>query len=573
MRAPATLLGRLASAGMATATVGAWELAWWCRSRAQTIPDPLALLAGDPQDATWPVGAFWGVARNRGNGAVRGVTGPDPGSCLLYGQASDGSWVFADRLAGITNVCGLPDLDLPRLVRLYARGPADAIPLAGIHCLDRGRALVVAPSSLAQRRTWLKFDDAPRRGDPEEFVAEYLDVLARVTDELLPDSGDVSALMSAGLDSTMVVAAAAAEMGPDRQVVAMCYQPAEPPRARARWIADDFPTARAMSMRWPNVCVEPLREDSRPTPIDIWDRVGGVTGLPLPAPSSAQWLDLAYSRAAARGHRVMLCGQSGNNVFSPDRWQALPALVRTRPGVVIPALRARAAARGESMWQQARFLVGTALRDVPIPALERRYASRLPRLDDWPFRPQAITALGLARESDALDRWRASRRLQARRPTSFVPDEAARTMALDNHGVSTLDPLGCEPLVRIAARLPDEAFVGVGDGRSFARRAMADLVPDEIRLRSGRGLQPPDAGAYRDRQDLLGRFAELAGNSVVADLLEIESMRAELGKLVAGRPGRAAALNRGLALALYVVWHAEVRKTAALGGQPGMTLS
>jgi hypothetical protein len=428
----------------------------------------------------------------------------------------------------------------------------------GVEAVPAGSTLNLRPGSAPQASVWFAADETPRAGRVGDFVEQYCAAIDDVMRAELPESGDVSALMSAGLDSTMVVGTAAgvlARAGGQR-IAAHCLDPfpaTDGDGNRGRWLYSDLPDAQSMGELWPNVDVIGLRNDEHLTPIDTLPRRFATTGLPVLNPDNSVWIDLAIRRAAAADHEVMLNGQSGNRVFSYEPPDAhFDAVMRRNPGAAIDAIRARAQATGNSAWWEARALLGPMRR----PLARARAAAKSIRPAQGPAALPLVSAAAMDRLGlrAGLHNSPFYRRPGAKPPAFWRPGAVDGELSLPETleaGVRTADPLAAEPLVRIVASLPAEAFIGVADGRSFARRTMAGRVPDRIRLRRHRGMQAADrAQWYTDPERLAATMADLAADDRVARLIDVDRL---VQPVSIQDPGWVTSWNRALGVGLFIL--------------------
>jgi hypothetical protein len=474
------------------------------------------------------------------HGSLEVVTGVSPGSGIAYAAAGRGSsggteptrWILSNHLPSLLPLLPTrPNLDERALARYLLLIARDHPPYEGVEAVPAGSTLHLSPGKAPQKALWFVADETPRTGSIGEFVEEYCAGIDDVMRAELPEAGDVSALMSAGLDSTMVVGTAAGLLASgDRRIAAHCLDPFPPTEGdgnRGHWLYSDLPDAKAMGELWPNVEVIGLRNDDRLTPIDTLPPRFAATGLPVLNPDNSVWMDLAIRRAAAAGHEVILNGQSGNRVFSYEPSNAhFDVLMSRQPGVAIDAIRERADSTGNSVWWEARVLLGPARRPLVRASAVVKSIRTAKSPDALPLvSAAAMDRLGLRASLGESPFYRQPGTKVA---STWRPGALTGGLSLPETlttGVRTADPLAAEPLVRIVARLPPEAFIGVADGRSFARRTMVGRVPDQIRLRRNRGMQASDQVQwYTDSGRLAATMAELAADERVARLIDVDRL-------------------------------------------------
>jgi Asparagine synthase len=527
----------------------------------RTCAEAALKLPGRMQDAL-PTTTAVVAAFNDSRRTLEIVTSVSLGSRIHYAQDQDGSWVYSTSVPLlIANLARKPALDEAQLLAFALLTPRTRPPFHGVDTLGPGRRLLQRDDNAPTHSEWFVIDPTHPKGSVEDWVEQYCASLDRVLAVELPEEGNVSALMSAGLDSSMVVASAASVLGPDRRITAMCLDPFPPTEGTGdtgNWLYTDLPDAVSMQVRWPNVEVVGLRNDDCLTPLDVLPRVFDHTGTPRLNPWNAVWTYQAAMAAAARGENHVLTGQTGNRNFSWQPPDVVPRLLaHGQVGPAIDALKGRANASGRPVWNEtARALVGptwrylrkpppvsveairaTAARRNAFPFVRDDVMQRLtlwPKLDQTPFAPPRTTPW-----------WT---------PGRLLPANVLLDMAIVK-GVRMSDPLSAESLVRLVASLPDEAFVGEGPDRSFARRTMRGRVPDVIRLRRQRGKQAADTDQWIARRgDFRQRVEALAASPAVAALIDTD-------RWLANTPSEhtpwTIGFDRTLGIALFVHWNEQ----------------
>lgn len=546
----------------ALAREGRWTVLAAAHHHSQSLVDSTLreLSRGRSTRSLLPPVACAVVVHDAVAGTLDVTTAVSPGSSLAFAAISgpgtvgpheggEGGiaprWAFSNRLTSLFEVLGrIPPLDPQRLAGFMLVVRGNGPPYRDVEWIGQGSTLSLCAGRPPRVAQWIEIACEPMTGSVESFVEQYCAAIDEVIAAELPPAGDVSALMSAGLDSTMVAGTAAKVIGPHRTVHAYCLDPI-PPHAGTgdigNWRYTDLPDARAMQTLWPNLIVRGLRNDRRETMLDVLPRYFAATALPVFNPTNAVWLYEGARRAAALGTSVLLTGQSGNRTFS---WEPSGAyrhmLLTARPGALLDAMRARSGSLGTSMWWEAGRLVQQCLprsvrRSVTIRGLAtgapvRRHATPDHLAAGAYLAPDAVARLGLL---PMLERSVVDPAASAR--SWWHPGYVGTGLSLPASPVVDLreaDPLAAEPLVRLVARLPVEAFVGVADGRSFARRTMRARVPDVIRLRTARGMQAADNAHWRPDQEAIRELlAQARSSSSINEVIDLERLvRASLGR-------------------------------------------
>jgi asparagine synthase (glutamine-hydrolysing) len=511
------------------------------------------------------------MLHNEESGELVVAAGGSVGSGAAYHLLPDGITVATSLPALFALLPSWPALDERALALLAMMMPGGTAPYQGVEILGYGKLMTAVPQRSGPPRVsthrWFQPEDVERVTDFEPFVEQYLALLDACVAAELPANGDVGALMSAGLDSTMVAASAAQVIGPNRRVRAMCLDPLPGAERRSRpgWVASDLSDARAMEQRWRNLDVLPLDNPERLTPFDTLPPRFDETFMPFTNPGNGVWIDLALRRSAAAGTQVLLNGASGNATFSYSPPNSLALLLRAQgPGHVIDAIREMARTRGHSVGAVLPGVVASLGATSPtmrrLLVMAGRARERL-ALGDRPSQAGPIITSDALRRLGLVDQVVkspfASRPPQLRH--EFGPavrrfwDAQALTRVM--WGVRQSDPLASAPLVELVSSLPDEAFVGVGTGRSWARRTMAGRVPDSIRLRRVRGAQSADRVQwYRRLPDAQARIAELAAVPGVAELVDMDRVARQYASMECDEGPWLREGERGLGLALFMEW-------------------
>lgn len=437
----------------------------------------------------------WAVVARQGEG-LTAVVGPMLSSGLFW-SSSEGSLIVSTDPATATYGTPVVDDDHVRACLEGLPGPQRA-PFLGVHRLTPAVAAVWAtpttPPSTAD------FLDLPERPDGvDEPHAAYLAALDDVCADLTRRGALPTRLaLSAGLDST-ALAAAFVRAGPVR---GLTYRPRP---GAAMWLADgawadEGPLLASMvEACGGRLTVEDIVNDPAVAPLAAAAEAGTRGGVPVFNPANQPWLDRMRGRAADAPWLVT--GANGNAAFSFDHGYAVrrPPWRRSRP----------------SSGVLARFGVGGAA----SPAVRTR--------------------------ADYL-RW------LARRATSLPA--AANPAA--TRGTVIVDPFTAPSIVRLAARITPRQWRAHGP-RGFARQALTGRVPDDIRLRRGRGQQGRDAWSVVSgmRAEYLDRIASIRNVPGLAGVT-VDGLAAHVGQWPWGTseppPWREqVAVDRLLALAAF----------------------
>ncbi|MET9606994.1 asparagine synthase-related protein [Streptomyces sp. NPDC006512] len=495
------------------------DLAGALTQRAGRLRDPAEL---DDLALTLP-GQFHLLASV--DGTLR-VQGSAYGARRVFHTRTRGTLVAGDRALELARLAGLePD---PAAVAIHLLGmapaPLDQRPLwSALTAVPAGTALLARPDGTPSHRRWHR---PPEPGTPiGDGAAAVREALLAAVEVRTAPGGLISADLSGGLDSTTV-----------------CFLAARDPRARmiactstgdeafnedgqwARWAAEDLPGVEHYIL--PN--------EELPTFYDGFDDPGLLLDAPNALAASRRRAMVIATRMAARGSRLHLTGNGGDNLFVglPHH---LHTMVARRP---LLALRRLGGYRALLSWPLApvarqladrrgyrRALAATSLRGLPerVPGrpalgwlwppsvaswltedclrlLEGELAAAAPTAEPYgptPGRHVELAALHqVARDNEAIEE--AGRVAGVPMSAPFLDDrvvEAALSVRLEDR----VDPWAYKPVLV---------------------RAMDGLVPRRSlsRATKGEGTMDAAAGLYRNREALTGLWEDsLLGRAGLVD--------------------------------------------------------
>src|SRR5579885_3251633 len=290
--------------------------------------------------------ALWDRARERLL-LVRDRLGKKP---LLYARLPDGALAFASETKALLRLPQLPrELDLAQLDAFLA---LQYVPRSGLRAVEKvppGSYLVAQHGAVRVRRYW---EPAPSSSHHVTMVTREEEAVERVREEVraavrrrLVADVPLGALLSGGIDSSVVVAAmAAAQAEPVRTFTVGFPDERYDERRFARAVAERYGTRH-----------EELEIDAAP---DL-ERLASVLDEPLGDEAA---LPLLHVCEATRRHvKVALVGDGGDEVFGGYERYAAHALARRVP-------------------RPAAALLARARQDDPVK-IERDLMKLVPRAD------------------------------------------------------------------------------------------------------------------------------------------------------------------------------------------------
>lgn len=275
--------------------------------------------------------AVWD-ARTRTLTLARDRMGVTP---LYWAETPEGV-LWASELRALVQA-GVPrDLDPLAVDTFIATGrvPAPWTMLAAVRKVPPGHFLVVDDRGARLERHWRQTGQ-PRIDEPDAVVLPKLrDALAAAVARRLPTDRDLGALLSSGVDSTLLVAVATKVLGVHPRTFTFRYLEYEGPHNE-----DESAALRALHFG-----TQHERIDVDPTEIEArFEEIVGSFGEPFTYGLHTFLLE----RAAAGGVSALLSGVGPDGwYFSARAARTVMALRRVPLGVGLPALRAASALAG-----------------------------------------------------------------------------------------------------------------------------------------------------------------------------------------------------------------------------------
>jgi asparagine synthase (glutamine-hydrolysing) len=423
--------------------------------------------------------ALWDGPRRRLVLAVDGL-GRRP---LYYHCGREHLW-WASRCRPLARaVCGTTEIDPEFVADFVANRPSQASPFAGVRLVPGGHALVAEHEHVRMVRYWTP-DPAHRveHASDAAYEEHFRWLFEQAVACRLRADGPVACELSGGVDSASIACAAdrllrdAKAEAPSIHTVSHLY--------RGSATADETPFVAAVEARvnrpalhvwddeWP--LLQPLPPAFRPD-------------LPANALSYIARTDHVTRRLQAMGCRVMLSGIGGDQLFWSQPYAGLPLadlLVRGRLG------RLFRTAVEWSRWQGVP-LVDTLWQGAVEPLLPRRWQARAGRegaagawFDPGFARRTRLAERLLPMPDDAGFRTPSTARQYGLVRATFRPFALER--ASSEGYVEMRYPYLDRRLVEFALGIPLDQKVRPGETRSVVRRALRGVLPDEVRLRTGK---------------------------------------------------------------------------------------
>jgi len=375
-----------------------------------------------------------------------------------------------------------------------------------------------------------------RYRNDDDYVNAARELLDRAVAARLRAVGPVACHLSGGLDSTAVAATAARLVAPaSLHTVTVVPDPNAPlPPLREGAVYDEWPLAEAVARQHPNMVAHRMPAGELTADEIDQTRQFWAFGLPLRNITNFGCFEPSVRKVRQLGGSVVLSGMSGNMTLSWQSWAFLadlwvsgnlPEMTRQ----IISAWR-----RGENVSQRIR-------QDLIAPLLSPRVRRMIQHLrgrqpDRW--ENFSVINPSFAADIDA-DAIYDSNSLMSDAPTH---DARLRLRLLERtwsqrsilaamprvSGIELRDPLGDRRIVEFCFALPAGIWQQNGVKRSFARRVLADRLPDEVANSRVRGVQ--DAQWFhrlsQRRDDLVAEIDRLEASPLASRVLNLARLRA-----------------------------------------------
>ncbi len=497
-------------------------------------------LRGEFAIAIWdPVGGRAVLARDR--------MGVKP----LYYARSGEVLVFASELKSLL-ASGLisPTLDSAAigsyLTLGYFAGPST--PLRGVFKLLPGHSLILENGSVREERYWAlpTIEPGLHRPSEREYAAQLLEVLDESVRLQLMSDVPLGAMLSGGLDSSVIVALMARHSSTPVKTFSVAFAGDGPGNelADARLVAEACGTDH-------HELELPLRDASLRFEELVWtldEPLADLSSLGL----------YALSRLAVQSVTVGLCGQGADellggypthrNAALADRWRRLPGPLRASGPLLarmVPRRYARAAAAITATDPISRFFAQSSKLALGERSLLRGQAETSAEQVTRDLVRQRLAGQGGTALASTLYLHQqlglADDMLHYFDRASMANSLELRVPFLDHH------------VVEFCARVPDELKVRGTEGKRLLRTAARGLVPDRVIDKKKIGFFSHAVGGW---------FQEQAGSLVADYLLQPDPAYAEfvdrgaVEALVSAEPGTSTPRSSSLLLSLLMleVW-------------------
>ena len=419
---------------------------------------------------------------------------------LLWTRLPDGSLAFASELKALLALSGVRrDASLERLDAYLALGyvPGAESAVAGIKRLEPGCLLVAERDEVRVERYWRLEAREAGHGDDADWLEAVRDGVRSAVRKRLVSDVPLGALLSGGIDSSIVVAMMAQESSePVRTFSVGFTERRYDERRYARLVAERYGTIHE------ELLLEPDAAALIPRLVEAYDEPFGDTSA-LPT--------FLVCEHARRFVTVALAGDGGDEMFGGyERYRAHALAERLRH---LPHFATAAAARGIRLLPSARteprsagFRAARLLDTAGLEPAER-YGQLMekfaPAARAGLWTDDARAEIGPLRSAGELlgpPRAPGIAGLQLVDVETYLPDDLLykADIASMAHSLELRAPLLDHRLAELALSLPDRLKQQGSQGKVALRRAFAADLPPEILEREKAGFGVPVSRWFRE---------------------------------------------------------------------------
>jgi asparagine synthase (glutamine-hydrolysing) len=413
---------------------------------------------------------------------------------LLWARLQDGTLAFASELKALLRLPGVSrEVDPGALDAYLALGYVPGgTALRGVEKLPPGHLLVFEGGSVRIERYW-RLEPRPAELAEAQWLERVRSTVGAAVRRRLIADVPLGALLSGGIDSSVVVAEMAAAEGTVRTFTVGFGEQRYDERAYARAVADRYATEHE------EIVVEPDVTELLPRLARAFDEpLGDEAALP----------QFVVSELARRHVTVALTGDGGDEAFAGyERYAAVGLAGRLAvPGVGLAARGLRWLGRREPRSRANR--AGRLLELAALPAATRygRVMEVFPaelraRLWEPDFVAEPVPAWRLLGPAAGIAG------LQELDVRTYLPADllVKADIASMANSLELRSPLLDHEVLELGLSLPDSLKVRGLRGKQALRRAYADALPPEVAGRGKAGFGVPISRWFRHELGDLAR--------------------------------------------------------------------
>ncbi|MCP3857241.1 MAG: hypothetical protein GY698_21340 [Actinomycetia bacterium] len=492
------------------------------------------------------------------------------GNTGLYYHQEGERLLFASSLHGLLAVKSLdPKPNMERIAQLLVAWGGDdggATMYQNIRRLPPAHSLRLPPSGPARlKRFWVLEDtEEVRLHSDDEYLEGFLDVYGTAVACRTGEGERVASTLSGGLDSGSVSVLAARELR-DRGDRLAAYgsvpmYPVEGLSSGGRF-GDERPFIEATARYSGNVDVHFVTSD-RWTPMDGVFHQQAIHLEPGHAAGNQFWIMALLEQARNDGVATLLTGQGGNPTVSWHGAGYFDQLARRGRWIRLakelkPWIRLR-----NTPWRSAikAHVLRPILGDLPVfrrtpPPHWSSYSALHPAFAKQMSIDEQMRSAHFDATADSAHTTRENRHALLR-PTFGTAGAIWHRLGA-GFGMDIRDPTLDRRVIEFCLGIPDDQYVRNGEARSLIRRSMHGLLPDEVRLNRGKGVQSADIG-YRvraSRDQIAGVLDDFSRSDLVSSVLDLPKMQRVLASVDSGIDRKTARASAAILLRGSSVGH------------------
>lgn len=438
------------------------------------------------------------------------------GKRTFYYYCDDNTFAFGTLIKPIFDLVGKkPDLNDKWIADfLVLKGPVLSVeyaesPYEGIYQLEPGHSLTVDKKGRTKRRYWdpLKEVKPLKLKSDEEYIEEFKKVFFEAVRCRLRSISDVGIMLSGGLDSGSIACVAAQELsGEGKRLRAFSSIPMEGyefnDKKYRHFIPDEREYIRTIGEKYDNVDIEYCRNEGKDSVKDM-DKYIDILEQPYKTIENSFWVFSMAEKAAKKGCRVLLSGQSGNTTISFGDFDVHIKTLFGKGKLIKMKREIDSLAKLYNLpkkrviMEVIRVLLPYGLRKV----VSNRVRKNIKDYEAFPVNPELV------------EKWNVKKRLEKKgynlKPEKFYNLKDIHKYIVDNvsfsqvaipetkaslaYGIVERDPSRDKRVIEFCLSLPSDQFVRNGVERRLIREAMKGILPEKIRSNcTKRGLQAAD---------------------------------------------------------------------------------
>lgn len=400
-------------------------------------------------------------------------------------------------------------------------------------------------ASVSVDRYWSFNDIAPvRLNSEEEYYEQFRELMGLAVASRMDGYRKVGSTLSSGYDSGSVTAIAAKLLAEkDRSLTAYTSVPKYKEVKNIRnSIIDEWPIAHSHKHLYPNIDHIPV-DGSRSAPHQVLKKIALEHGETVFTPGNAFWIDAILQRANADNVQALLTGQMGNAGISwnGSRNQILYQFLEGNWGQGIKSLK-NFKATYDIQWYKILkyFLLWPLLSPIKKSLEHRIHPGRMHWVYSTPINRDFASRLKLysAIHDSSFSGYKHTLAHPHTSRIQIMEVNAPITCATWHrkgtyHNLDVLDPTTDLRLLKFCFGIPDELHSKGDMQRRLIKKALKDMLPDEVLNYKYKGKQAADIGLrlLDHKKELKSDIQSISKSPAAQQYLNISSLDNSLDQL------------------------------------------